>query len=239
MDEHSPGGKIYKITSISAQVNNPDRVNISVDGKYKFSLTIYQVVDLSVKIGSEYDEKGLAHLEQESQFGKLYSRALDYCLMRPHSSREVKDYLYKKTFTKRYVKKPIPNNNSVERRVVEVPGASQSVVDRVYDLLLKKGYVNDMKFAKWWAENRHLRKGASRRKLESELSSKGVSTQIISEVLGASVRTDEDELRKIIDKKRSRYEDPQKLIQYLARQGFSYEDIKNALEDDDSNYSVD
>lgn len=233
MDKHPLDDNIYKITAISAQVNNPDRVNISIDGKYKFSLTIYQVVDLSIKVGGEYDAKGLDDLEQESQFGKLYARALDYCLMRPHSSREVKDYLYKKTFTRQYLKKSSPSYEQTGQRMVEVPGVSQSVVDRVYGRLLEKGYVDDMKFARWWVENRHLRKGASRRKLESELSSKGVSGQIISEVLSASGRMDEDEVKKIIDKQRSRYEDPQKLIQYLARQGFSYEDIKNALNDND------
>jgi regulatory protein len=37
-------------------------------------------------------------------------------------------------------------------------------------------------------------------------------------------------MSKIIAKKRSRYPDDKKLMQYLARQGFSYDDIKKALD---------
>jgi SOS response regulatory protein OraA/RecX len=78
-----------------------------------------------------------------------------------------------------------------------------------------------------------LKKGASRRKLEAELRAKGVDLQIIEKHLADSVRTDEDELQKVIAKKAGRYSDPQKLMQYLARQGFSYDDIKTALQDSD------
>ena len=49
-----------KITSLSAQVRNPDRVNISIDGKYRLSLTIGQVVDLGIKPGIEVDDEMLA-----------------------------------------------------------------------------------------------------------------------------------------------------------------------------------
>src|ERR1035437_7486936 len=86
-----------KITAISSQIRDKNRVNISVDGKYRFSLDMYQLIDLGIKVGREYEESELISLEQESQFGKVYGRSLEYCLMRPHSSREVRDYLYRKT----------------------------------------------------------------------------------------------------------------------------------------------
>ena len=80
-----------KITNLTAQQRDPNRVNVSVEGKYRFSLDIAQIVSLGVKVGREYTEQELAELEQESQFGKLYARALEYFLMRPHSAREVQD----------------------------------------------------------------------------------------------------------------------------------------------------
>ena len=55
-----------------------------------------------------------------------------------------------------------------------------------------------------------------------ELAKKGVSKDTIDEVLRDSNRNDEDEILKIIAKKRAKYTD-EKLIQYLCRQGFSYE----------------
>lgn len=211
-----------KITSISSQLKNPDRVNVSVDGKYRFSLAISQVVDLGVKVGKEYSEEELAGLEGESEFGKLYSRALEYCLVRPRSAREVRDYVWKKTRASKY--------KTRTGLVKERAGVSEETVERIFNQLVERGYVNDETFTRWWIENRNQRKGTSLRRLSSELRAKGVDVKIIESLLEETSRTDEEELQKIIAKKRRRYPDDQKLMQYLARQGFSYEDIKAALE---------
>ncbi len=212
-----------KITNISAQVKNLDRVNISVDGKYRFSLDIFQLGELGIKVGKEYTDRELTGIENESQFGKLYGRALEYCLMRPHSSREVKDYLWRKTRATKY--------KTRDGQIKDREGVSQSNADRVYDRLVEKGYIDDIKFTRFWVENRNQTKGTSMRKLTAELRAKGVEQSIIAEALEESDRVDGDELRKIVAKKRGRYPDEQKLIAYLARQGFSYDDIKTALAD--------
>ena len=214
-----------RITDISLQAKNADRVNVSVDGKYRFSLDLFQVGELGIKIGKEYGESELAEIENESQFGKLYARALEYCMLRPHSIREVKDYLWRKTRTTKY--------KSRTGEMKERAGVSQANADRVLGRLIEKGYVDDEKFARFWVENRHRRKGASRRKLASELGVKGVNSTIIETVLAQSDRSDDEELKKMIEKKRSRYDDDAKLIAYLARQGFGYDDIKIALSSED------
>lgn len=214
-----------KITGISVQAKNADRVNVSVDGQYRFSLDIYQVGDLGIKVGKEYTEDELHEIENESQFGKLYSRALEYSLMRPHSAREVKDYLWRKTRATKY--------KARDGQIKEREGASLSNAERVLNRLIERGYVDDEKFARFWAENRNQSKGTSKRKLIAELRAKGVEGSIIETVLANSDRTDDDELKKMIKKKRARYDDQQKLIAYLARQGFAYDDIKNALAEED------
>lgn len=213
-----------KITDISTQVKNPDRVNISVDGAYRFSLDLFQVGELSVKIGREFTEAELEQIENESKFGKLYARALEYCLMRPHSAREVKDYLWRKTRATKY--------KSRDGQIKERLGDSAENADRVFERLIGKGYIDDEKFARFWVQNRNLTKGASQRKLTAELRAKGVESAIIEQALAEGERSDDDELRKVIAKKRKRYDDEQKLIAYLARQGFSYDDIKSALQDE-------
>ena len=211
-----------KITSISVQAKNQDRVNISVDGQYRFSLDIFQVGDLGVKVGKEYNEEELVELETESQFGKLYGRTLEYCLLRPHSIREVRDYLWRKTRDRR----------GKEGKLIK--GYPAFLAERVLAKLEQKGYVDDEKFARWWAESRNLVKGTSLRKLRAELQAKGVAGQVIDAVLAESDRNDESEIKKIIAKKQVRYPDEQKFIQYLARQGFSYDEIKSALASDDN-----
>lgn len=208
-----------KITGISGQTKNNNRVNIMVDDVYRFSLDIFQVGDLGIKVGKEYTEKELVELETESQFGKLYARTLEYCLMRPHSAKEVRDYLYKKTRDTR------TKDGSIKK------GVAPELTQRVMERLTQKGYIDDEKFTRFWVENRSVVKGASRRKITAELRSKGVALPIIEHALEESSRSDDDELQKIITKKRSRYPDDQKFMQYLARQGFSYDDIKQALTD--------
>lgn len=213
-----------KITSLSAQIHSPDRVNVSIDGKYRFSLDISQVIDLGVKVGREIDEAELAELETEGQFGKLYSRAVEYSLLRPHSVREVKDYLWRKTRSTKY--------KSRTGEIKERDGYSPALADRVLQKLQQKNYVNDEQFARWWVENRNQTKGTSLRKLSAELRAKGVTGEIIEIVLSETERTDDDELAKIVAKKRMKYPDDQKLMQYLARQGFRFDDIKKVLEEE-------
>ena len=211
------GAESAKITALKVQVRDKSRVNVFVDGKYLFSLDINQVAELGIKTGNQYSPEELADLENESQYGKLYTRSLEYAFTRPRSQREMRDYLYRKTRDSRtkegYVKK----------------GVSVELTVRVFDRLSEKGYVDDEKFARFWVENRNMRKGSSMRRLKSELSAKGVRADIIETVIGATDRTDIEEIQKIIVKKAKRYDDEQKLIAYLARQGFRYDDIKEAL----------
>ena len=141
--------------------------------------------------------------------------------MRPHSSKEVRDYLYRKTRDSR------TKTGEIKK------GVAPEITERVHKRLIEKGYIDDEKFTRYWVENRNLTKGASRRKLQAELRAKGVESGIIDRFLAESDRSDEGELSKIIAKKRSRYPDDQKFMQYLARQGFSYDDIKGALTSDD------
>lgn len=210
-----------KITSISVQVRNPDRVNVSIDSVYRFSLDISQITHLGVKVGREIDDEELLVLKAESEFGKLYARALEYSLMRPHSIREVRDYLRRKTLTTKY--------KSKQGEIKTREGYSLTLATRVLERLQMKGYVDDEQFARWWVENRNQTKGSSLRKLTAELRAKGVAGSIIEQVISESERSDEDELAKIIAKKRNKYPDEQKFMQYLARQGFGYDDIKSAL----------
>lgn len=221
----SPESQRFKVTAITAQARNTNRVNVYIGGEYKFSLDIYQVTDLGIRIGKEYTEEGLASLIDESAFGKLYARTLEYTMMRPHSAKEIRDYLYRKTFSK---KKLVKNEDSA--RVIETPGVSKVIAERVYDRLLSKGYIDDKKFSLWWVENRNMQKGTSMRKMYNELLGKGVAKEVIEEIMQKTTRDEKGELDKMIAKKSSRYDDRQKFTAYLVRQGFSYDDVREALD---------
>lgn len=213
-----------KITAISSQAKNENRVNVSVDGVYRFSLDVFQLVELGIRVGKDYSEEELQELQQESEFGKLYARTLEYTMLRPHSEKEVRDYLWRKTRASKY--------KTRSGEIKDREGVSQRSADRVLERLKEKGYIDDEKFTRYWVDNRALVKGVSRRKLQQELMQKGIANTLIEESLRSSSRDDKQELAKIIAKRRRHYTDDQKFMSYLARQGFSYDLIKEALNDE-------
>ncbi len=192
-----------QITNIKQAVKNENRVNIFVDGKYDFSLDISQLVDFKLKVGQKITEQDLEKYRKASSFGKLYQRTLEWVLTRPHSVKETKDYLFKKH-------------------------AEKEDSEKIIKTLQEKSYLNDEAFARFYVENRFVKKGISKKRLELELTKKGIDRQIIEDTLASSERSDEDEIKKIIAKKRNKYDD-EKLIAYLTRQGFSYQLSKDLV----------
>lgn len=194
-----------KITSIKQQVKNPERASIFLDGKYSFSLSLNELVAEKLKLGQEIDEAEHKRLKKMSDDGKLRGRALEWVMSRPRSLREFRDYMFRKK-------------------------ADADLAERLQDEFLRRGYLDEQKFAGWLMDVRR-RAGKSERAIKAELARKGISREIASEVM----EDDGDELARLHElavkkQKIARYKaDPQKLMAYLARQGFSYDDIKTVL----------
>lgn len=227
-ETETPKQKAQKqaITDIKEAVRDQDRLNIYIDGKFFCSLALSQVVDLKLKIGRVLTDEELVELKHASEFGKLYQRALEYALLRPHSQKELRDYLKKKTLSRTIRAK---NKKTGEYQTKLKEGFDASLVEPVLTRLIERGYVDDERFARLWVENRSVRKGVSQKKLRLELQAKGVAQDIIENCLSEGIRNEQEELAKVIAKKAKKYPDEQKLIQYLLRQGFNYSDILDAL----------
>jgi regulatory protein len=196
------------ITAITAQVKTAGRYSIFVDGKYAFSLGENGLLESKLAIGQELDETRLKELKQQSADDKVYGLALRYAAMRPRSEWEVRSYLQRKK-------------------------ASPALADKILNKLRKFEFINDENFAKTWIENRRRLKPSSQRKLQQELLAKHIDEETIHRVLAEEGAEEQAALKSLIAKKRARYPDTQKLMQYLARQGFRYDDIKSALEEND------
>lgn len=210
-----------KITGMTAQTHNPDRINIMIDGTYRLSLTVRQVVEHGLKIGMELDDAAIDMLTQDSLFGKIYMQALAWALMRPRAVHELDEYLYKKT------RPHLVKQRSGE--VVTRDGVALEVTNKVRDELMAKGYVSDESFARFWIEHRKRKSGLSLRRLRAELAAKRIDTSIVNTFLEESDRSESTELQKVIARKYGRYSDSIKLKQYLVRQGFSYQDIAEGI----------
>lgn len=195
-----------KITAIKQQVKNPDRVSLFVDEKYSFSLSLDELIRYKLKKDDELTEADLKKFKKISEDGKLRQRALEWLLNRPHSVKEFKDYMYRKK-------------------------ADPELTEILITEFNQKKYLDDKKFSAWFIELQS-RKGKSNRGLAAELFKKGISKETIGAILEEE-KTNESKRLKILIEKKSKMpkykDDPVKLAKYLTSQGFSYQDVKDAL----------
>lgn len=220
-----------KITKITQQVKAKDRYSIYIDGKYSFSLSEFQLAEQGLRTGQELSKDELESYATESQFGKAYERTLRYLAIRPRSEKEVRDYLTRAyLFPKPKVFIDKSGERHFKRQEVDKPKA-RKLNERVITKLHERNYLDDMAFANAWVDSRMLHKKPSKRKLEQELMQKGVDQKIIATVLQSEAINERDNLLTLVQKKRKlvRYQDDNKLIAYLLRQGFSYDDVKEAM----------
>ena len=201
------------VTAIKQQAKNPERVSIFLNGKYGFSLSLNELATEKLKNGDEVDKANLVRLKKVSEDGKLRARALEWLLNRPHSTREFKDYMFRKK-------------------------ANPSLTESLELEFSQKGYLDDISYGAWLVGLRQ-RAGKSNRAITAELFKKGLSRQDVARVMEGQEESEYERLKLLISKKSRlpRYQnDPQKLAKYLVSQGFSWQDVKEALALDNFKY---
>src|SRR3989344_8302628 len=93
-----------QITAIEPQKKRQDRFNIFLDGHFGFALEQTIILKNNLKPGLNLDEFQIQSLIKEDQSGKLLDLALKFLSSRPHSEKEIKDYLAKKISQKENIK---------------------------------------------------------------------------------------------------------------------------------------
>lgn len=214
----------YTVTKMTPGVRDPNRVNIFLDGHFAFSLDVTQVIEFGLKTKAKVTPERLVELKKASEFGKLYQRTLEWVLTRPHSIRETRDYLKRRQFKRKQL-----NRQRVKEEKKPLAEFEDDVMQLVVERLIEKKYLNDQKFAEFYVENRYVRKGISHKRLRMELHNKGVEPEMITAALEKIPRDEDEEILKVIAKKRKKYNDFQ-LVGYLVRQGFNFQKAKDAVE---------
>lgn len=195
-----------RVTDIKQQQRNSGRYSIYLDGKYTFSLSELDVAASGLRIGSEVTESELRDLRSRGEASKAYDRALSYLSFRQRTEAEMRRYLQGKEYDDEVI---------------------HPVIARLRELKL----LDDAEFARSWVRTRQMLRPRSKRVLQAELAQKGVPAAIISIVLDEVDAEDQiDALRSLISRRGARYDSPEKLMAYLARQGFSYDLVKQAME---------
>ena len=133
----------------------------------------------------------------------------------------------------------------LERRLRKA-AASDDVISATLDRLAGMGYVDDVAFARWWAEQRDRHAPRGRRMLEAELRQHGVPRDVLEELRGTELvepaldgeplpATESDRARVALDRHLRGRAVPdeararQRLGAFLIRRGFDPDTVRATL----------
>ena len=194
-----------KITDITLQSKNIERVNLFVDGKFYAGVSRIAVYNHKLVIGQEVDEKTLDKVIFDSDKDKAFDYALTYITRYTPTAKILKNKLYEK-------------------------GYGKLVVDYTVDKCKKYGYINDEEYARSYVALNSKVKGKNR--LRAELKAKGIEDAIIEKAVeglrqGASCKEVAAKHSKNADIHDPKYK--AKLVRFLQYRGYEWEDISQAL----------
>lgn len=198
------------ITRLSQQ-KRKNRVNVYLDGKFGFGVTLESALENHLKVGQELSQEKIEQLRGKDYLDINFSKLVNFASRRPRSEKEIKDWF--------------------RRKNIDLKAQND-----LFNRLNKTGLVNDEEFAKWWVEQRIHFRLKPPKMLKLELRQKGIRQEVIEKVLSETESPSELELaRKVILKKFKKIpipkdpKDKKRVYDFLLRRGFSYNTIKEAL----------
>ena len=191
-----------RISGIQPQTVRKDRVNISIEGSFAFSLSLDSLVAHGLRVGDQLTAEQIASLESENQAQKCRDAALNFLGPRPRSMSETHTRLRQKGF-------------------------SDEDITITLNWLKERGYLNDEAFASFWTENRQNFRPRSARVIRAELAQKGIERDIAAEATN-DLDEDDSAYRAAVPRARrfAGLDQPnfqKKIAEFLVRRGFSYE----------------
>lgn len=197
---------MQKITAITAQERNKERVNLFVDGEFFAGVSLETVLKLRLKAGDSVDTDRLNEILKETERTEAIQKACDYALKNLKTKRQVRDYLLKK-------------------------GYSEDVVWETVDKLKEYGYIDDKEYSKRFIESTAKTQG--KRLIEYKLMMKGVRKDDIASAYETAETDDNANARALCEKylrsKEKTKENVLKAYKYLIGKGFSYEQADYAV----------
>ena len=197
------------ITSIKQQ-KNKNRVNVYLDDKFGFGIDLDNFVLLNLRVNQELTEKEIEDIVKKAEYQKTLDKLIRFVMVRPRSEKEVMDYFKRKK-------------------------VHESMHEKLVEKLKHLELLDDAKFAKWWIDQRIEFKSKSKRVIQIELRQKGIDKNIIDDAFGETVIDEEKMAKEVLAKKMYKWknleprEARQKMSQYLAGKGFSWDVIEKVI----------
>ncbi|MBC1727419.1 recombination regulator RecX [Listeria seeligeri] len=197
-----------KITSISVQQKNKERYNIFVDEKYNFSVDEEVLARFQLMKGKQLTEAEIEEIKQADMVRKGLNKAINFLSHRVRSEKEIRDYLRKQEME---------------------PYAIDAILQKLADM----DYINDAEFAELFTKTQIKTTLKGPRTIERELVEKGLTREIISQVIleyseEAQIVNAEKQARKIMrrNNKSAKKTLQQKIITDLIQKGYTTEIAK-------------
>lgn len=202
-----------KVTKIETQKRNKEKVNIYVDNKYLFSLTLNGLLASHLKEGSEITDSQIEELKIEDEPKLAFQHALNIISYSMKTEFELVKKLREKEFSE----------PSIEQAVQKLKGYK---------------YIDDDIYVTMYIKTKAIPNNWGEQKIISKLLQKGVDINLIKQKIEELYSYDEK--KNAITKVAEKYVEKlpidedilkkkQKLYRYLAGKGYSYELISSTV----------
>ncbi|MDE5605285.1 MAG: recombination regulator RecX [Eubacterium sp.] len=192
---------------IKAQKGRGSKIHLLLDDEYQITTDVNFWAENYIKDGTDITEEEWNSLVDKINYRKAFNKCADFLSRRDHSVKELRGKLL---------------------RTVDEASAEKAI-ERFEEL----GYLDDEKFARNYAEHLFKNKNYSNNHVKQELYKKGISRDIVAEIIEDSEIDSVESIITIINKKYysklNAENGKEKVVAALMRKGFSYGDIKAAF----------
>lgn len=183
------------------------KVKVYIDDEYSFLLYIPDIKKNKIEENTELTEEQYKDIVINTVFRRAKQKALAVLKHMDRTEFELREKLKRADYT-------------------------DNIIDKTIDYIKGFNYIDDEKYCKYYIRNKKTSK--SKRIITMELIHKGVSKDIIEEIMNEEFVNDDMALTKAIGRKmlileEMRNEDKLKLVASLYRKGFQSEDIKKYI----------
>lgn len=219
------------------------RVNLELDGKFAFGLATTLALKKHLKVGQKLSQEKAEQLLLSSLSEELYQAVLNYLSIRPHSEKEIQNYLEQRL--RKYLHKKFGIDIDKSRIAEQKP----TLINKIISRLKHNGFVDDLEFARWFINQRIRFRPRGKKVLKIELRQKGVKPEVIEQVLFDDslypIEVEKKAIKQLAEKafrqlkglktgvigKEENFKMRRRLFQRLLARGFSYEMVKKAVDE--------
>ena len=193
---------------LSIKEGKANKIHIYVDDEYRATVDSDYWYSEKYRNYKEINDEELTELLDAVSFRRAYNKGLDLLSRRPHGTKELVKKLCEK-------------------------GHEKESAEKACDRLLELGLLNDEEFARMLANELYERKGYGIKRIKQELVFRGIEREIAENAIESLDIDTQTRIILVIKKKYLNKLNDEKGIKRavdgLMRLGYSYSDIKNAL----------